>query len=291
MTVVSGFSRTVSSFSRTFVSSAFVALMLWPVTASAQSADATNVLDRMTEYVRTFVREFANVVAEERYVQTANPNNPGPGPRKRVLLSDFLLVKGQDANDWYQFRDVREVDGKPVADRERRLTELFLQPWDAVIRQAARIHNDGARFNLLNIGSINYPLLAIALVQPHYRDRFEFSVGKLEREQGRDLRVISFSERDRSSTVIGGMRSFGRVWVDEATGRVMKTEVQLRNSMRNSIQRFPYTITTVFVMDERLQLAVPAEMRDSYPGYLDMTGVATYGKFRSFQVRTTEEVR
>jgi hypothetical protein len=29
------------------------------------------------------------------------------------------------------------------------------------------------------------------------------------------------------------------------------------------------------VFDERLQLAVPAEMRDAYPGYLDMTGVAT----------------
>ena len=186
MTAVSGFSRTISNFSRT---SAFVALMLWPGMASAQSADATNVLDRMTEYVRTFVRDFANVVAEERYVQTASPNNPGPGPRKRELLSDFLLAKGQAANDWYQFRDVREVDGKPVADRERRLTELFLEPWDEVIRQAARIHNDGARFNLFNIGSINYPLLAIALVQPHYRDRFEFSVGKLEPDQGRDLLV------------------------------------------------------------------------------------------------------
>jgi hypothetical protein len=30
---------------------------------------------------------------------------------------------------------------------------------------------------------------------------------------------------------------------------------------------------------------------DSYPGYLDMTGVATYDKFRSFQVRTEETVR
>jgi hypothetical protein len=47
----------------------------------------------------------------------------------------------------------------------------------------------------------------------------------------------------------------------------------------------------VFVFDEQLQLAVPVEMRDSYPGDLDMTGVATYGAFRSFQVRTTEEVR
>jgi hypothetical protein len=67
----------------------------------------------------------------------------------------------------------------------------------------------------------------------------------------------------------------------------MKTELELRSPGR----KFAYTITTSFVFDEQLQLAVPAEMRDSYPGLLDMTGVATYGTFRSFQVRTTEEVR
>ena len=278
-TVVSGFSRTITAVLFVFVS--------WAATSAAQAAPPNSVLDRTTEYVRTFVRGFANVVAEERYVQTANPNNPGPGPQRRVLLSDFLLVKGQNANDWYQFRDVREVDGRPVSDRDRRLTELFLQPWDTAIRQAARIGRDGARYNLVNVGSINFPLFALALFQPHYRDRLEFSIGRLERDGGRELRVISFREPEVTSTVIGGRRSFGRAWVDEATGRVMKTELQLRNS----VQKFVYTITTSFVIDERLRLAVPAEMRDSYPGFLDMTGVATYGNFRSFQVQTAEEVR
>jgi hypothetical protein len=167
------------------------------------------------------------------------------------------------------------------------LTELFLEPWDTAIRQARRIGNDGARYNLFNIGSINYPLLALALIQAHYRERLEFSVGRLEREGGRELRVISFREPDVTSTVIGGMRSSGRAWVDEPTGRVMKTELELRNR----VQKFPYTITTSFAFDERLQLAVPAEMRDSYPGFLDMTGVATYSGFRSFQVHTSEAVR
>ena len=186
----------------------FVALGVWPGTAASQSADAKGVLDRTTEYVRTFVRGFANVVAEERYVQTANPNNPGPGPRRRVLLSDFLLVKGQDANDWYQFRDVREVDGRPVSDRDRRLTELFLQPWDTAISQAARIGRDGARYNLVNVGAINFPLLALALFQPHYRDRLEFSIGRLERDGGRELRVDFVSRaggdehRDRWDAIV-----------------------------------------------------------------------------------------
>jgi hypothetical protein len=271
----------------TVLSLAVLLLLVWPDTPATRPSAQSAVLDRVTEYIGSFVRGFANVVAEERYIQTANPSNPGPGKPRRVLLSDFLLVKGQHTNDWYQFRDVREVDGRPVGDRDRRLSELFLQPWDTAIKQAARIASDGARYNLVNVGTINFPLLALAYLQPHYRDRFEFSIGRLERDAGRELRVISFREPDRPSTVIGGMRSFGRAWVEDATGRVMKTELQLRPVG----QRFPYTITTSFVFDERLQLAVPAEMRDSYPGYLDMTGVATYGGFRSFQVRTEETLR
>jgi hypothetical protein len=276
----------VSFISRSLGSTAILALVLWPAPIAAQPADAQSVIHRATEYARQFVNGFVNVVAEERYVQTASPNNPGPGPRRRVLLSDFLLVKGE-ATDWHQFRDVREVDGRPVPDHDRRLTELFLQPWSTAIKQAARIANDGARYNLVNVGAINVPLVAVALFQPHYRERLEFSVGKLERDGGRQLRVISFRKPNQHSTIIGGGRAMGRAWVDEATGRIMKTELELRSPGR----KFAYTITTSFVFDEQLQLAVPAEMRDSYPGLLDMTGVATYGTFRSFQVRTTEEVR
>lgn len=263
-----------------------VLLAVWPSIGAAQTAAPKDILDRTTAYIRKFVIGFANVVAEEHYVQSANPSNPGPGRRRRELVSDFLLVKAQDAGDWYQFRDVRQVDGQPVADRERRLTELFLQPWDTALKQAVRIGSDGARYNLANVGTINFPLVAIAMLQPSYRDRFEFSVGKLEPIDGSDLRVISFREKNPMNTVLGTPAN-GRAWVDEATGRVMKTELRLRGAG----QRFAYIITTSFAIDERLQLAVPVEMRDSYPGYLDVTGVATYGRFRSFQVRTAETLR
>ena len=261
---------------------AFVALGLWPGPAASQSTDAKNVLDCTTVYVVAFFRGFSNVVAEERYVQTVSPNYRGAGPRRRVLVSDFLLVRGQGTSDLYQFRDVREVDGVAVADRERRLTQLFLQPWDTAIKQAESIAADGARYNLANVGTVNYPLIAIALFQPRYRDRLEFSTGRLEQAATQELRVITFREPDVRNTILNGLRSFGRAWVDEATGRVMKTELELRSRGR----KFADRITTSFAFDERLQLAVPAEMQDSYARASDMSGVATYGQFRTFQVPT-----
>lgn len=203
-----------------------------------------------------------------------------------MLVSDLLLVQPQGSSLYYEFRDVREVDGQAVPDRERRLTELFLQPWDAAMTQAASITADGARFNVVNIGTINYPLQALVLLQLRYRGRLDVSVGGRERVAAQELRVITFRERDQKDTIFEGLRSLGRAWVDEATGMVMKTELELRSPRRKYADR----ITTLFVFDGRLQLAVPAEMRDSYssPG---MSGVATYGQFRTFRVRTAEEVR
>lgn len=270
---------------RVVAAPALIALVLCPGIASSQSK-ARNILDRTTEYIVSFVHGFSNVVAEEHYIQTANPSNPGAGRPRRELVSDFLLVKGLDDASWYQFRDVRVVDGKPVVDRDRRLSDLFLQPWDAALKQAIKIGSDSARYNLVNVGTINFPLTAIALLQPSYRDRFELSAGGLQRIDGRDLRTISFREMSRNDSVLGAPAS-GRVWVEDATGRIMKTELQLRPAR----QRFAYTITTSFAFDERLQLAVPVTMHDSYPGYLDMTGLAIYGGFRSFQVRTGETLR
>jgi hypothetical protein len=253
---------------------------------ASQTVVESEVLSRTTAYVVAFFRGFSNVVAEERYVQTVSPSYRPTGSRRRVLVSDFLLVQGQGTTDWYQFRDVREVDGRAVTDREQRLTQLFLQPWDTSITQAQRIVADSARYNLANIGAVNYPLIAIALFQPRYRDRLEFSTGRLERAAAQELRVIAFREPEGVDAILGGMRSVGRAWVDETTGRVMKTELELRR--RGG--KFADRVATTFVFDERLQLAVPAEMQDSYAG-VGLTGVATYGKFRSFQVRTTEDVR
>jgi hypothetical protein len=269
---------------------AIVAVMaLWSPATVAQSADTKLLLDRTTAYVAEFVSRFANVVAEERYVQKANPNNPGPGPLTRELVSDFLLVAAQGSPDWHQFRDVREVDGKPVGDREQRLTTLFLQPWDTAIEQAARITSEGARYNLVDVGTVNYPLVAMAFLQREYRDRFQFSAGGLEKSLGPRVRALNFQEPEpvAHETILPGVRSSGRALVDEADGRVMKTELRLRSRYR----RFTIEIDTTFAFDERLQVAVPVEMRDSYPLYRDMSGVATYGRFRSFQVRTEETVK
>lgn len=53
----------------------------------------------------------------------------------------------------------------------------------------------------------------------------------------------------------------------------------------------PEEIVTSYKLDETLGIHVPAEMRDWYPdGSGEIRGVATYARFRRFQVRTDQDV-
>src|SRR5512145_2912119 len=97
--------------------------ILCPSAAAAQGDRKDELLAKATLYVAQFVDQFSNVVAEETLVQeTTIPR------RKRTMRSDYLLVRYPGDSQWQSFRDVAEVDGKPVRDQQERLTKLFLEP-------------------------------------------------------------------------------------------------------------------------------------------------------------------
>jgi SHS2 domain-containing protein len=253
----------------------------------AQNPDLQTLLDKATVQVVDFVNRFSNVVAEEIYVQQMTRPR-----KKRTLRSDLALVLYPGATQWLVFRDVYEVDGKSVrgeAEQER-MTRLFLEPPASAVRRAAEIAQAGARHNLLDVGTINNPLLAVAMLQPHYRTHFRFNLAGLEKDLGPRVRTVRFVEYQRPTILKvnanGDLPVQGLMWIDELTGRVVKTELDF------GLSRTPPEVVTLFKFDEELGIDVPAEMRDWYPDAGgELRGVATYGKFRRFQVRTDETVQ
>jgi hypothetical protein len=114
----------------------------------AQTPDLDTLLDKASDYVAEYERTFVGVVAEETYRQQVRGGRAGTDLRgfpveapaqRRDLKSDVLLVRAPAGDRWMQFRDVVEVDGKPVRDRDERLTKLFLQPSADAWRQEADI--------------------------------------------------------------------------------------------------------------------------------------------------------
>src|SRR5215510_7211882 len=106
------------------------ALVLAASTAGRAGQDPPLVVvQRAAAYVADYQQKLSMVVAQERYQQEVR--YPGPTLRsadltqRTVLLSDFLLIRSPEGK-WVPFRDVYESNGKPVRDREERLSRLFL---------------------------------------------------------------------------------------------------------------------------------------------------------------------
>jgi hypothetical protein len=277
---------------------------------NASDADLEQLLARATWYSIDFINKLSQVVAEERYVQDSSvallaipimgmgrgvsPLNSQPrGTAKhRELRADFLIVKSS-GDMWSPFRDVFEVDRIPVRDREERLAKLFLSKTgraDSNDENARAIAEESARYNLGAVQrTINNPVFALLFLQPDIRSRFKFTPGKPDRKAGDDIRVVEYVEELRPTVIHGGagrdMPSFGRFWIDNSTGRVIKAEVRVE------VSDVKANLTTTFRTDERLGIDVPAEFREDYD-LRDgrVSGVASYSRFRRFQVNSSEEL-
>jgi len=259
--------------------------LLLPSPAQPQTVSREDLLARAAAYVHQFVENFSNVVAEEVLQQEITIPR-----RKRTLRSDYLFTRLPGDPAWTAFRDVFDVDGKPVRDHDERLMKLFVTPTRDWARRAADIQREGARHNLLDVGTLNNPLLAMAFLQDVYQPRFRFNLAGIEKSLGPKVRTIQFQEINGPTLIKGNSNadvfSRGLAWIEEDTGRVVKTELRLGST------RSPISIVTSFGPDEMLGIDVPKEMREWYPdGTGELRGVATYGRFRRFQVKTEETVK
>ena len=121
------------------------ALIAW---TPASEARAPSLADLVRSYVERFEQEASALVAEEHYTQTVW-NIMVPSTRdtqRRVMRSDFVLVKPSDSGPWLGYRDVFEVDGKEVRERDARLMQILQNTAPDSLVRAQRMADEGARF-------------------------------------------------------------------------------------------------------------------------------------------------
>jgi hypothetical protein len=278
-----------------------VALAAVPLLAlSLQSNDAPGIdllVQRAGAYVRRFQTSFANVVAEESYLQRAPAWAARDGhPEGRVidiqreLKSDFLFVKVPSGDAWLPFRDVFAVDGKPVRDREERLTKLFVHPSPTALEQARQIVADSTRYNIGGIErDLNLPIVTLLAVAPDNQHRFRFT--SVSRRASKTVWAFDFTEESHPTLVRGSgghdIPSRGRIWFDMAADAIVKTEMWTEDDTIH------VHLTTTYRDDPKFGIAVPIEMEErlEVPATgAKVTGFAKYGNFRRFNVETTEKV-
>jgi hypothetical protein len=246
--------------------------------AVAQPTATAVVRERVAAYVQQFVDDLTNVVAEERYLQEFRR-----AADRRRLRSDFLLVKYPGDEGRYQtFRDVLEVDGRPVREQQARITQLFLEPFASAVTRAGEIEVASFRQSLRR-GRLVDPLQAIAHLQAFYQPQFEFTVAPADRRAAAGVIELNFTQIPAAGSSLIPLR--GKALVVEQTGRVIKTELSAGSGSNVQVT------TTEFEFNAALRIDVPVRMRDEIPVSGDeFIGTADYSNFRRFQVRAEQEI-
>ena len=268
----------------------------------------TTIIGSAMRYVMAYEQKFALLVAEETYVQELqrppNPgdnlsrSNPGGGMRaggaisRLVLRSDVMLVQlGGDGEGWMPFRDVFEVKGAKVRERDDRLLKLFQGNDQERFEKAARFSEDTAKHNLGNVArTINIPTLAMMFLHPRVNERFEFTDEGEETIDGRVVRRAAYREAARP-TLIKTTRGrdlalTGHIWIDPFTGTVVKTDL---NAADPAVR---CAITVTFKRDEALDFWVPSRMDEYYKAALaldEIVATATDANVRRFLKSSVEE--
>jgi VWFA-related protein len=264
---------------------------------AGSSAGLAALLERAGERIVEYERELSSVVAEEHYVQDSvfigGPRSRASGGR-RILRSDILLVRAPGAIEWTAFRDVFEVNGKPVRDRDSRLTKLFLEPSETNVSQARRILDESARYNIGPIRrNINVPTTALLVLHPDYQRRFRFKGPSSANIGDVPAWEIEFHEIGRPTVVTSGegqdLPMRGRLWLDSAWMQVVKTELELDD--RSSLH---VRTEVAYGYAPGIGSRLPLRMEERYESRRlqnRIHGVAEYSNFRRFRVVTDEKAR
>ena len=176
---------------------------------AAERPLVASVVRRAGEYVTRFAQAFSNVVMEEHYVQNVSAGVPSGLLRsggQRDLRSDLLLLRVGGLVEWQPFRDVFEIGGSPVRDRDERLAKLFNQPTSAIVARAEAIALESSRYNIGSVfRTVNTPVHTLLFLRPALQPRFDFSLDRQD-ESYRRRRV----DREIRGSV-RGRRSFAAI--------------------------------------------------------------------------------
>jgi hypothetical protein len=262
------------------------------------------VVAKANDYVAAYQKGLRGIVAEETYYQNFTTSRGSPGTRARTtregrqLKSDVLMVKLGEEERWVQFRDVFEVDRRPVRDRDQRLYKLFVNAGADARKQVEEIQAESSRYNIGPVmRTINIPMLAM-----YFFDRtFAFGVqyqlanpGNVKRladlAPAESISLVEFKETTKETAVRGekgrDIPSHGKAWIDHTTGRILQTEMITQDTSLTA------QISVTYKSEPGLSMLVPEEMREIYSVVRTDTridGRARYGKFRQFTVTTTEK--
>lgn len=286
--------------SLTSVASVCGVLLVVPYQAPANRSGGSStdaLLATVAGCLDSYERRLPAIVGEEHYIQRASVEGR-LGIDSRTLRSDLLVV-GDDTYGWVAFRDVFEVDGRAVRNRDARLADLFLTPHADRQEQAQRITAESARFNLDAPGyslrrSVNNPYVALRFLRRQAQARSRFRITGDTTLDRVPATVLEFDEQATPRLIASpdGAAARGRFWIEPGSGSVLRFDVSLETAVPDQRVTGRMRIRVSFARDERLGEWLPAAMDEEYRvGAALVEGNARYSGFRRFTVQTSTDIK
>lgn len=273
----------------------FVSAVVLLVTAAGLRADHTpslkTVMQRIAEYVGAYGEQASIVVATERYTQDVTSNGSAV-PATRAVVAEFAIVKVAGLGEWIGFRDVVEVDGRRVTDREDRLLHALTTATGG-FDEAKRISDESARFNIGPVlRNFNVPTAALFFFTADHAGRFKFARKDVTSS---GVWEVAFHET-RHPTLIrtpdgASVPAAGTLWVNPQDGTILRTRLELSGfgtPARSADRDTHGAIDVTYQHVDALDMWLPESMIEMFEGsrgsVVERTrGEARYSNYRRFE--------
>ena len=254
-----------------------------PLSAQAPKIDVSEkaLTSAAVRYVAEYEKQFAFLIADEEYTQIVFDAD-GRRAQTRVLKAEMFLTYLPADGEWMAVRDVLEVDGEPVKDRED--LRALLAKRDE-LRLVKQLTWRNSRYNLGRVErNFNEPTLPLLLLDSKRTPRVKFDRKRVVRDDDTTLATLAFEEKEAPTLVAtpneGAVRAKGEFLLDAATGTVRRTVFQLT---RPGIDA---RLVTEYTKDEKLKLWLPSVFTERYESGNNVGGI----RLSSDAARASREV-
>ena len=280
---------------------------------SPAAADLEPTLTRFFETAERYAQTFRNLTAEETRV-IEEFDESGRVGKRRVIVADLVVYRpARNGNaGGAEYRDVRLVDGKAVAQRGKRAIDLITRAMSrASLEEELRlIGQESHRYEFKwHVG--NFAIWQIPRTESTLRDNFRFNRVGPAQLNGHDVVELEYREVTQRPEQAGidriykgmGITSFferGRLWLDGGTHELRRARFEIAGvhpALPAPLQLLGIEATYA---ESRFGILVPERIVAEFyenrkskakPAFaLTARTTYTYGAFKQFGVQMDEDV-
>jgi hypothetical protein len=274
------------------------------------AAQLEELLDKASALKDEYQTRFRDLTAEEKRVLEFYDKKTGKVAKRRQIVSDLIIYASQqDPDRVTEYRNIREVDGKPVNNQLERVEKLFDQVFnaDSPDKELDRINRESLRYDM-GAGFYGYTIFNAIAILGKFRRFFTYEFAGRERMGEQKLVVIKFEQTGFMKNMFGLQSNYeklnvtgplmrGQYWLDPQTGQLQREHHEIFFRDNNQPRTFkaievdydftsgeqgiwlPQRILFKYFQPLKSDKGVPVEM------FLRISVTSEFGPFRRFEVK------